>query len=246
LLPHGYEGAGPEHSSAKVERFLQLADSDPDFIPDMSANSRQIQTHNWQVVNCTTPANYFHALRRQLHRQFRKPLVIFTHKSILRTATSPLDQFDDRGDDTKFLRVIGETGSGSLPFPALEAPEKIKRLIFCTGKVFYDLYKYRADKKISNIAIARIEQLMPFPFDLVEDLALSYPNAEIMWCQEEHKNMGAWTFSYFHIKTALRKSRGKVEIKYSGRPTAAATATASYKLHKRQLEELLNAAFSIN
>jgi len=247
LLPHGYEGGGPEHSSARVERFLQLSDSDPDIIPDMAENTRlQIQSHNWQVVNCTTPANYFHVLRRQIHRQFRKPLIIFTHKSILRTATSSLDVFDDKGDDTKFLRVIGESGAGSLPYAQLGAPQTIKRIIFCSGKVFYDLYKYREEKKITNIALSRIEQLMPFPFDLVEDVSKQYPNADIVWCQEEHKNMGAWQFCYFHLKSALRKSRPNIEIKYAGRPTAAATATASHTLHKRQLEDFLNVAMTLN
>jgi len=142
LLPHGYEGMGPEHSSARLERFLQMSDSDPDLVPPMDPTQRkQIQMTNIQVVNCTTPANYFHVLRRQVHREFRKPLVIVTPKSLLRhpLCKSDLDFFDDIGDDTRFLRVIKETST-------LVPNEQVKRLYFCSGKVYYDLFQDREKK----------------------------------------------------------------------------------------------------
>jgi 2-oxoglutarate dehydrogenase E1 component len=189
LLPHGYMGQGAEHSSCRVERFLQQVDEDPDFVPPMQENVRmQIQQTNWQVVNCSTPANYFHVLRRQLHRDFRKPLIVVTPKNLLREkkCTSKLS---DMGDGTKFKRVYGEVD------PEIHKnPDKVRRVIYCTGKIYYDLDAEREKRGIKDIAIVRIEQLAPFPWDKVAEVAAHFKNAEALWCQEEPKNMGAWSF----------------------------------------------------
>lgn len=189
LLPHGYMGQGAEHSSCRVERFLQQVDEDPDVVPPMGENVRmQIQQTNWQVVNCSTPANYYHVLRRQLHRDFRKPLIVVTPKNLLREkkCTSTLA---DMGEHTKFKRVYRETDaqiSGN--------PDKVRRVIYCTGKIYYELVDEREKRGIKDIAIIRIEQLAPFPWDKVAEEAAYYKNAEALWCQEEPKNMGAWSF----------------------------------------------------
>jgi len=189
LLPHGYMGQGAEHSSCRMERFLQQVDEDPDFVPPMHESVRmQIQQTNWQVVNCTTPANYFHVLRRQVHRDFRKPLVIVTPKNLLREkkCTSTLE---DMGEHTKFKRVYGEVDS-----TIMSNPDKVRRVVYCTGKVFYELDAEREKRGIKDVAIVRIEQLAPFPWDKVAEVAAHFKNAEAMWVQEEPKNMGAWSF----------------------------------------------------
>lgn len=242
LLPHGYEGQGPEHSSARIERFLQMCDQNLDAIPNMDQSQRrQIQLINYQIVNCTTPANYFHVLRRQLHREFRKPLVIFTPKTLLRheLAKSPISAFDDVGDDTRFLRVIHEVDTDIV------SPEKCRRIIFCSGKVYYDLYKQRAERNIKDIPIIRVEQLAPFPFDHVSKEIQKHPNAQIMWVQEEPKNMGAWTFAFFNIRTCLRSLNDTRQLKYAGRSYSAAPATGNKKVHDKELKKLLDEAFSL-
>ncbi|KAL6074805.1 oxoglutarate dehydrogenase (succinyl-transferring) [Balamuthia mandrillaris] len=241
LLPHGYDGAGPEHSSARLERFLQMSDSDPDEIPSMVREQRtQIQRTNWQVVNCTTPANYFHVLRRQVHRDFRKPLIVISPKRLLKypKAVSPLSDFLDSGNHLTFRRVIPDT------CPTLVPPDQVRRLIFCSGNVYYDLEKEREERGFNDVAIVRIEQLAPFPFDHVESQAKLYSNAEITWAQEEPKNMGAWNWINPHIRSSLRKSRGLVDLRYVGRAPSASPATGSPKTHKNQLRQLLNAAFA--
>jgi len=243
LLPHGYEGMGPEHSSARLERFLQMCDQDLDNVPPMDISVRtQIQKSNWQIVNCTTPANYFHVLRRQIHREFRKPLVIFTPKSLLRhrLAKSPQVAFDDSGQDTRFLRLYYEVDKDMAP------DSKIRRVIFCTGKVYYDLYEKRAERNIKDIPLLRIEQLAPFPFDHVERELRRYPNAEVVWCQEEPKNMGAWSFIYFNFKTTIKHINDTREIKYIGRPPSASPATGSKKQHDRELQKIIQEALPTN
>eukprot|EP01124_Arcella_intermedia_P024163 TRINITY_DN4007_c0_g1_i1.p1 TRINITY_DN4007_c0_g1~~TRINITY_DN4007_c0_g1_i1.p1 ORF type:complete len:1016 (-),score=165.40 TRINITY_DN4007_c0_g1_i1:37-3084(-) len=242
LLPHGMEGMGPEHSSARMERFLQMCDQDFDVVPNMDITVRnQIQRTNWQIVNCTTPANFFHVLRRQMHREFRKPLVIFTPKSLLRhpLAKSPQTAFDDSGDDTRFIRVFYEVDNDLVP------DDKVKRVIFCTGKIYYDLYTERANKHIKNIPLVRIEQLAPFPFDHVQRELMRYPNAEVVWCQEEPKNMGAWTFVYFNFRTTLKHINDSREVKYIGRPSSASPATGSAKQHTKEVQKLLAEALPI-
>jgi len=243
LLPHGYDGQGPEHSSARLERFLQMTDSDPTVIPPMDESQRkQIQQCNWQVVNCTTPANYFHLLRRQIHRDFRKPLIVMSPKRLLRwpRAVSSIDEFDDlpsESGQTRFRRVIGDNN------PSLVAPKSVRKLVFCSGNVYYDLLQRREDEKLNDVALVRIEQLAPFPFDHVATQANLYPNAEIVWCQEEPMNMGPWYFVYHHFRTVLSDSRGKNwEPHYAGRAASASPATGSPKTHERQLRELLASA----
>jgi len=235
LLPHGYDGAGPEHSSSRLERFLQLCDSDPSKAPPQSEAERQVvQRANMQVVNASTTANYFHALRRQLHRDFRKPLIIATPKWLLRNEVSfsPLSDFTDSIDAPRFKRIIPES------FPdTIAAPKSMKRLVFCSGQVYYYLLKKRQLRKIKDVALVRVEQLYPFPFDLVSQQAALYPNAEVIWCQEEPLNMGAWSFVAPHFATAL-KGVGKT-IRASGRPVSASPAVAAVSTHKRQLISFL-------
>jgi len=239
LLPHGYEGQGPEHSSARLERFLQLSDSNPSDIPTMERASRkQIQQSNWQVVNVTTPANYFHVLRRQIRRDFRKPLIVMSPKSLLRhpLATSNLDEFDNQGeDDTRFKRLIPE-----IEPELLNQPDSIERLIFCSGKVYYDLLTERRKRAIKNTAIVRVEQISPFPFDRVQEQAKLYNKAKVIWAQEEPQNMGSWHFVFFHFRTAIPNR----ELSYAGREPSAASATGTYKQHEQQLKRLLDDAFN--
>ncbi len=221
LLPHGFEGQGPEHSSARPERFLQLSAED-----------------NWQVCNLTTPANYFHALRRQVRRPFRKPLVVMTPKSLLRhkLATSTLAAM---GPDTNFHRVLGEAAQ-------LVADDKVKRVVLCSGKVYYDLLEEREKRNIKDVALVRIEQLYPFPFRTLEKELARYKKAEIVWCQEEPYNMGAWYFVDRRIEQAL----GNVDIKakrprYVGRPEAASVATGLYKRHNQEQAKLVGEALTV-
>jgi len=247
LLPHGYDGAGPEHSSARLERFLQLCDSDPFKIPPKEESERrQVQRANWQIVNCTTTANYFHVLRRQLHRDFRKPLVVFTPKWLLRypQSFSTLVEFTDSSDIPRFRRLIPES------FPeTLVAPEKINRLVFCSGQVYYLLLQARTEHNVKDVAIVRLEQLYPFPFDLVTQQAETYRNAEIWWCQEEPLNMGPYSFVSHHIVTAVTDAAGQRKYpaapRYAGRPVSASPAVASTKLHKNQQERFLNSVLNI-
>eukprot|EP01090_Pellita_catalonica_P019814 TRINITY_DN6848_c0_g2_i1.p1 TRINITY_DN6848_c0_g2~~TRINITY_DN6848_c0_g2_i1.p1 ORF type:complete len:494 (+),score=93.47 TRINITY_DN6848_c0_g2_i1:115-1482(+) len=238
LLPHGYDGQGPEHSSSRIERMLQLSDCDPQVYPDnMDPESRtQIQQTNIQVVNCSTPANYFHVLRRQIHREFRKPLIIAAPKRLLRhpAAVSNIDEFLD---DKQFTRVMRD------PSKDLVEPSKIKRILFCTGNVFYDLYAEREARGANDTAIIRVEQLAPAPFDRLREVGQMYPNAEIVWAQEEPKNMGCWTWMYHVLKTSCADTRGVFEPRYIGRIVAASPATGSPKKHQRQLKEILEQAF---
>ncbi|XP_076168183.1 oxoglutarate dehydrogenase Nc73EF isoform X2 [Ptiloglossa arizonensis] len=203
LQPHGIEGMGPEHSSARLERFLQMSADDPDYFPPESEEFavRQLHDINWIVANCSTPANYFHILRRQIALPFRKPLILMTPKSLLRHPEAK-SNFDLMLEDTEFLRVIPEEGE------AAKNPNNVKRLLFCSGKVYYDLKKARAERKLDDkIAIARVEQISPFPYDLVKKEAAKYPNSELIWAQEEHKNQGAWTYVQPRFYTALNGTR---------------------------------------
>ncbi|XP_059470554.1 2-oxoglutarate dehydrogenase complex component E1 isoform X2 [Neocloeon triangulifer] len=236
LLPHGLEGMGPEHSSARLERFLQMSSDDPDYFPPESEEFavRQLHDINWIVANCSSPANYFHILRRQIALPFRKPLVIMTPKSLLRHPEAK-SSFDEMVEGSEFLRVIPEGGAAS------QNPSSVKKVVFCTGKVYYDLKKARDSKDLaSDIAISRVEQISPFPFDLVKNECAKYPNAELVWAQEEHKNQGAWSYVQPRFNTALNNTRS---LSYVGRPTAASPATGSkmqhYKEHAQLLEDTL-------
>jgi len=242
LLPHGYMGQGAEHSSCRIERFLQQVDEDPDVVPPMGENERmQIQRTNWQVVNCSTPANYFHVLRRQLHREFRKPLVIATPKNLLRDkqCTSKLE---DMAENTKFVRAYPEQDQSIV-----SNPTNVKRVVFCTGKIFYELFNERAKRNIKDVAIVRLEQLAPFPWDKVADQMKLYGNAEAVWCQEEPKNMGAWSFVQPRIATATEQINNKeIRPTYCGRKPSAATATGlGGRAHEAEQNSILDAALTV-
>ncbi|KAL9238197.1 hypothetical protein vseg_012658 [Gypsophila vaccaria] len=248
LLPHGYDGQGPEHSSARLERFLQMSDDNAYVIPDMEATLRkQIQECNWQVVNVTTPANYFHVLRRQIHRDFRKPLIVMAPKNLLRLkdCKSNLSEFDDveghPGFDkqgTRFKRLIKDQNMHS------DREEGIRRLVLCSGKVYYELDEERKKVNGSDVAICRVEQLCPFPYDLIQRELKRYPNAEIVWCQEEPMNMGAYSYIAPRLYTAMKSlGRGNFDdIKYVGRPPSAATATGFLQVHGKEQTGLVHKA----
>lgn len=223
LLPHGFEGQGPEHSSARFERFLQLSGDD-----------------NWQVCNCTTPANYFHVLRRQMHRDFRKPLVMMTPKSLLRhkLATSTIDMFT--GDST-FHRVLWDDDKDELA-----KPDKIKRVVLCTGKVYYDLLQERRERKIKDVYIMRLEQIYPFPHKALKEELKAYKNADIVWCQEEPYNQGAWSFVDRMIEGVLTELKHKAgRPVYVGRKPSASPATGMMSRHLAEQNALVNEALSV-
>ena len=213
FLPHGYEGMGPEHSSARLERFLQLA-----------------AQQNIVVAMPTTPAQMFHLLRRQMHWPRRKPLIVMTPKSLLRLRAS----FSTLEDLTQhsFQTLIGET-------EAIE-PAGVRRVVICSGKVYYDLLEQRRERQRNDVAIIRVEQLYPFPHARLTEELRRYPNAEkFLWCQEEPRNQGAWFTTRHRLQRALPPGR---EIEYSGRPTMAAPAVGDHNLHLQQLHELIDAA----
>ncbi|XP_021335152.1 2-oxoglutarate dehydrogenase complex component E1 isoform X2 [Danio rerio] len=238
LLPHGMEGMGPEHSSARPERFLQMCNDDPDVFPKITEDFavRQLYDCNWIVVNCSTPANYFHVLRRQILLPFRKPLIIFTPKSLLRHPEAK-SSFEEMLPGTHFSRLIPEQGSAS------QSAAGVQHLIFCTGKVFYDLQRERKSRGLEErVAISRIEQLSPFPFDLVKAEAEKYPHAHLLWCQEEHKNQGYYDYVKPRISTTLNNTR---PVWYVGRDPAAAPATGNKKAHLLELQRFLDTAFNL-
>lgn len=218
LLPHGYEGQGPEHSSARLERYLQLCGND-----------------NMRVVNITNPANFFHALRRQIHSKDRKPLVVMSPKSLLRhkLAVSNIEEFCG---DNKFRLIIGETEK-------LVSDEKIKRVVLCSGRVYYDLLEARTAGKINDIALIRLEQLYPFPKEELQIELARYKNAEIIWCQEEPKNMGSWQFVSEILEEVLTKIKAKyLRAKYVGRVASASPATGYGKYYTKEQKALIEEA----
>ncbi len=222
LLPHGFEGQGPEHSSARLERYLQLCAED-----------------NLQVVNCTTPANYFHALRRQMRRNFRKPLIVMAPKSLLRHKLV-VSSLADMGPGTRFRRVLPETGS-------LVADAKVRRVVLCTGKVYYDLLQARQDQGIGDVAIIRMEQMYPFPRKGLKLQLARYPAAEVVWCQEEPANMGAWTFvqpRIEYVMEGLMEAPGGARPRYVGRQAAASPATGLLKVHVKEQAQLVEQALT--
>ena len=220
LLPHGYEGQGPEHSSGRIERYLQLCAED-----------------NIQVCNLTSAANYFHALRRQIRRNFRKPLVIFTPKSLLR-AREVMSRLDEMETGTSFHRVIGES-------EAIAADNAVRRVVLCTGKIYFDLVKARAKDGDNRVALVRIEQLYPFPLNALAKVLQRYRNAEIVWCQEEPQNMGAWNFVDRRIEQAL----GGLDVaskrpRFAGRAEAGSPATGLFKRHVEEQAHLVAEALA--
>jgi len=229
LLPHGYEGQGPEHSSGRLERFLQLCAQD-----------------NLQVMNCTTPANYFHALRRQIHRDFRKPLVIMTPKSLLRNKLC-VSNLEDFGKKNSFHRVLWDHAidPNEKSFLKLQKSDKIKKVILCSGKVYFDLLEAREKLKKDDVVIFRIEQLYPFPAKpLVKEIKRYAKNAKFCWCQEEPKNMGAWLLVRDYIQWTLNYIGAKnKEIMYIGRNPAASPATGYAKRHLAQQKAIIDQVF---
>ena len=229
LLPHGYEGQGPEHSSARLERFLQLCSND-----------------NMQIMNCTTPANYFHALRRQMHRDFRKPLIIMTPKSLLRHKHC-ISQIEDFSKKNSFHRILWDHAMDpkTKGFIELKKPEKIKKVILCSGKIYFDLLEAREKMKRNDVVFYRIEQLYPFPAKtLVKELKPYAKNAYFYWCQEEPKNMGAWFSVRDYIQWTLDSIKANNnEISYIGRSPDASPATGYAKRHISQQEEIIKKVF---
>ncbi|WP_170562740.1 2-oxoglutarate dehydrogenase E1 component [Ruegeria atlantica] len=228
LLPHGFEGQGPEHSSARLERFLQMCGQD-----------------NWIVANCTTPANYFHILRRQLHRTFRKPLILVTPKSLLRhkMAVSKAEEFTT---GSSFHRVLWDDAQQGNSETKLLKDDKVKRVVMCSGKVYYDLLEERDARGIDDVYLMRIEQFYPFPaHSLINELE-RFKGAEMIWCQEEPKNQGAWTFIEPNIEWVLTRIGAKhTRPRYVGRATSASPATGLASQHKAQQEALVDEALSI-
>jgi 2-oxoglutarate dehydrogenase E1 component len=227
LLPHGYEGQGPEHSSARLERFLQLCAED-----------------NMQVANCTTPANYFHILRRQLKRDFRKPLILMTPKSLLRHKRA-VSTLDDMSLSSTFHRVLWDDAQSKPAESAIKLVDdaKIRRVVVCSGKVYYDLFDEREKRGLNDVYLLRLEQIYPFPLKALIDELSRFTSADVVWCQEEPKNAGSWTFvdpylEYVLEHTPLTTKRAK----YAGRPAAAATATGLMSRHLEQLRILLDEA----
>ena len=229
LLPHGYEGQGPEHSSARLERFLQMCAED-----------------NMQVANCTTPANYFHILRRQIHRPFRKPLIIMTPKSLLRHKKA-VSSLTEMCEGSSFHRVLHDDAERrpEIAGVKLVADDKIRRVVLCSGKVYYDLLEDREKRKINDVYLMRLEQFYPWPMkSLLSELG-RFKNADLVWCQEEPKNMGGWAFVDPWLELTLEKLKVKAKrARYVGRPASASTAAGVMSRHLKELQTFLNEAFS--
>ncbi len=224
LLPHGYEGQGPEHSSARLERFLQLCAGE-----------------NIQVVNCTTPSNYFHVLRRQMHREFRKPLVVMTPKSLLRhkRCVSNISEFSKK---STFHRVLEDDAYSKINnlLELKKRDDKITKVVMCSGKIYYDLVEAREKYKNDKVTFVRIEQLYPFPVKTLANIIKRYSKAKFIWCQEEPKNMGAWNTVRNYIDRTLEiVNFGDKSVKYVGRNASSSTATGNFNKHVAQQKEIL-------
>ncbi|EMR08200.1 oxoglutarate dehydrogenase (succinyl-transferring), E1 component [Pneumocystis murina B123] len=241
-LPHGYDGQGPEHSSGRIERYLQLVNDDYRVFPSKERLQRQHQECNIQIAYPTTPANLFHLLRRQIHREFRKPLIMFFSKSLLRhpLACSNLSEFSQ---NSHFQRILDDPGHEN---GFLKPRELCNKLILCTGQIYVSLYKERQERKINDTAIVRCEQIHPFHFQGLKECLDSYPNLkELIWCQEEPLNAGAWQYIQPRLKTVLRETQvhKNKKIKYVGRLPSASVATGNKIQHKQEHEELIRNAF---
>ena len=228
LLPHGYEGQGPEHSSAKLERFLQLCAED-----------------NMQVANCSTPANYFHILRRQLKREIRKPLILMTPKSLLRHKRC-VSTLDEMGEQSSFHRILWDDAEFLKSEKIrLVKDDKIRRVVLCTGKVYYDLYDAREQRGTNDIYLLRVEQLYPWPHKVLAQELARFPKAEFVWCQEEPLNMGAWSFAQANLERVLDFIKVKnPRPRYVGRPASASTATGLMSRHLKELKAFLDEAMA--
>jgi 2-oxoglutarate dehydrogenase E1 component len=226
LLPHGYEGQGPEHSSARLERFLQMCAED-----------------NMQVANCTTPANYFHILRRQLKRDFRKPLILMAPKSLLRHKRA-MSRLDELGPETSFHRLLWDDAQlNPNEKIKLVADDKIRRVVICSGKVYFDLYDEREKRGIDDVYLLRIEQLYPFPTKALMTELSRFKETEIVWCQEEPRNQGGWVFVDIFLEWVLNQIGAKHRrARFAGRPASASTAVGQMSLHLAQLKNFLEEA----
>jgi len=229
LLPHGYEGQGPEHSSSRLERFLELCAHE-----------------NIQVMNCTTPANYFHALRRQIHRSFRKPLIIMTPKSLLRNkrCVSSIEDFTKKNTFHRVLQDHAELKEYGLI--KLKRDKEIKKVVLCSGKIYFDLLEAREKIRNNQVFFIRIEQLYPFPVKtLAKDLKRFKKNAKFYWCQEEPKNMGAWNAARNYIEWTLDHIKAENrKVNYIGRKPAASPASGYLKKHLAQQKEIIEKVLS--
>lgn len=227
LLPHGYEGQGPEHSSARLERFLQMCAED-----------------NMQVANCSTPASYFHILRRQLKRDFRKPLILMTPKSLLRHKRC-VSTLEELAEGSTFHRVLHDDAERGASETKLVKDGKIRRVVLCSGKVYFDLLEEREKRGIDDVYLMRVEQLYPFPLKSLAQELSRFKAADVVWCQEEPKNMGSWTFVEPYLEWVLGHAGSKVKrARYVGRPASAATATGLMSKHLAQLNAFLDEAFA--
>jgi 2-oxoglutarate dehydrogenase E1 component len=228
LLPHGYEGQGPEHSSARLERYLQLCAED-----------------NLQVANCTTPANYFHILRRQIMREFRKPLIMMTPKSLLRHKKA-VSSLADMAEGSHFHRVLRDDAEFARhTTTTLKADEAIRRVVLCSGKVYYDLLDEREKRGIDDVYLMRLEQFYPWPMKSMSTELARFRNAELVWCQEEPKNMGGWTFVDPWLELTLAKLNiAARRARYVGRPASASTAAGLMSRHVKELQTFLGLAFA--
>ena len=228
LLPHGFEGQGPEHSSARLERFLQMCGQD-----------------NWIIANCTTPANYFHILRRQLHRNFRKPLILMTPKSLLRHKLA-VSKAEDFTTGSSFHRVLWDDAEASTSAHKLKPDAKIKRVVMCSGKVYYDLLEERNARGLDDIYLMRFEQFYPFPAISAMKELQRFANAEMIWCQEEPKNQGGWSFMEPNLEWVLERMKAKHNrLRYVGRSASASPATGLAAQHKFQQAALIDEALTI-
>jgi 2-oxoglutarate dehydrogenase E1 component len=227
LLPHGYEGQGPEHSSARLERFLQMCAED-----------------NMQVANCTTPANYFHILRRQLKRDFRKPLILMTPKSLLRHKRA-VSRLSELADGSTFHRVLWDDAQLGGDTVKLAPDERIRRVVLCSGKVYFDLYEEREKRGVDDVYLMRVEQLYPFPLKALAHELSRFRNADVIWCQEEPRNMGAWVSVEPYLEWVLAHAGSKVRRpRYVGRPPSASTAVGLMSKHLSQLQAFLDDTFA--
>jgi 2-oxoglutarate dehydrogenase E1 component len=230
LLPHGFEGQGPEHSSARIERFLQLSAED-----------------NWIVANCTTPANYFHILRRQMQRSYRKPLILFTPKSLLRNKKC-VSKIEDFGPESSFHRLLWDSAQTGDADISLKPDDEIKRVVLCSGKVYYDLLEQRDARGIDSVYLLRVEQYYPFPAQSLRKELARFAHAEIVWCQEEPRNQGAWTFVDRLIEDVLveiRTDTSMIRPRYAGRAPSASPATGSASRHRAEQDALIDDALTL-
>jgi 2-oxoglutarate dehydrogenase E1 component len=229
LLPHGYEGQGPEHSSARLERYLQLCAED-----------------NMQVANCSTPANYFHILRRQIHRPFRKPLVLMTPKSLLRHKKA-VSKLSEMAEGSAFHRVLWDDAE-TRPEEAgikLKGDDQIRRVVMCSGKVYYDLLEERERRGTDDVYLMRLEQFYPWPMQSLRKELARFKQAELVWCQEEPKNMGGWMFVDPWIEETLKRTETEAKrARYVGRMASASPAAGLMSRHKKELESFLHEALA--